>query len=250
MAKVESVFRIRGTIDDLTFRQTQDGTVAQRKPGPTREQVLHAETYHQTRIHAMEFTRAIHDARLLREALGAALHGVKSSSLNGRMNGLLFAAALKDPDNDWGYRHISAGDASKLAGFDFNKALRLASAFPVKFEHSLDAATGLLQVKLPSFIMRKKKVFPDGVTHFRIVSCGVMINFMDACYWKSIKTSNLLPFSRKIPGPICMEHTLPAGPDDVLVQVMGIEFYKQVNENAVLVNGGAMRILEAAKMSS
>jgi hypothetical protein len=50
MAKVESVFKLRGSVGDLTFRETQDGTIAQNKPGPSREKVLSHENFKRTRL--------------------------------------------------------------------------------------------------------------------------------------------------------------------------------------------------------
>ena len=248
MAKVESVFKLRGSVGDLTFRETEDGTVAQCKPGPNREKVLTHENFERTRRNAGEFKLVIQGATLLRRGLGSALQGVNSSSLSGRMNGLLFAATLQDGEHDLGFRRASCGDVSQLAGFDFNRSLPLAVALPVKFTHSLDVATGTLHVAFPSFIARRKKVFPEGASHFRIVSCGAVLNFTNQVYVNHIKRSELLPLSRKTPGPICLEHLLSASPGDVLVQAMGMEFYKVVNGQEVLMKGGALRILEAAQV--
>jgi hypothetical protein len=183
MAKVISLFQLRGSIDDLTFRQTEYGTIAGMKPGPTREKVLTHEDFRLTRRNAGEFKLAIRDAQLLRKALGIALNGIAGSSLNGRMNGLLHTAARQDGTSDLGARRASQGDIGILTGFDFNKQLPLATALPVNFTHALDAATGTLKVALPCFIARKKKNFPAGATHFRIVSGGVAVNFLCPRYY-------------------------------------------------------------------
>ncbi|WP_315822258.1 hypothetical protein [Paraflavitalea speifideaquila] len=85
MAKVISLFKISGTISDLTFRQTKDGLVAQMKPGPTREEVLTSDNFRRTRLNADEFGLAVKEATLLRRGLRSSLEGVKGGTLNGRM---------------------------------------------------------------------------------------------------------------------------------------------------------------------
>jgi hypothetical protein len=250
MAKVVSLFKIRGTIGDLTFRETKSGTVAGLKPGPTREQVLTSDRFDQTRRNAGEFKGAIKDATLLRRALGDAINGVRHSLLNSQMNKLLHRVAKQDGQNDYGSRHAAAGNISLLAGFDFNHELSLDKALPVKLQHNMDAATGVLQLELPSFIARRKKEFPKEATHFRIVSCGAIVDFAHDCYSNTIKTSDLLPLGKKTPDVICLEHRLKAGPGEVLLQVAGIQFYKVVNGKEELLKGGAMKVLAAARIAN
>jgi hypothetical protein len=224
--------------------------VAGLKPGPTREQVLTSDRFDQTRRNAGEFKAAIKNATLLRRALGDAIDGVRHPLLNSQMNKLLHSVAMQDEENDFGFRHAVSGNASLLAGFEFNHELSLDKALPVKFQHSMDAAKGLLQLELPSFIARRKKEFPKEATHFRIVSCGAVVDFAHDCYSNTIKTSDLLPLGKKTPDTICLEHRLKAGPGEVLVQVMGIQFYKAVNGKEELLKGGAVCILAAARIAN
>jgi hypothetical protein len=110
MAKVISLLKLRGTIDEVTFRKTEEGIIAGMKPGPTRERVLTHANFRRTRRNAAEFRLAIQDARLLRHALGAALNGKTGSSLNGRMNGVFCKAARQDRASDRGCRRAWKGD--------------------------------------------------------------------------------------------------------------------------------------------
>jgi len=114
----------------------------------------------------------------------------------------------------------------------------------------MDAAKGVLQLELPSFIARRKKEFPKEATHFRIVFCGAAVDFAHDCYSNNTKTSDLLPLGKKTPDTICLEHRLKAGPGEVLLQVMGIQFYKVVNGKEELLKGGAMKILAATRIEN
>jgi hypothetical protein len=247
MAKVISLFKISGTIGDLTFRQTKDGPVAQMKPGPSREKVLTGKTFRSTRLNAAEFKLAIKEGKLLRDALGIAKEGMRVASLNGRMNGLFYKVLESDPENCRGERYASNGDMQLLTGFDLNKDLLLANALPPDIHHQLDVGTGVMKVELPAFIARKKKGFPKEATHFRIVSGGAVIDFNKRIYRRDVKESELMPLRKKTPEAICFEHILKAGEGEVLVQVLGIRLYKLEDGREVLLQGGAMRILEAVK---
>ncbi|NII25898.1 hypothetical protein HB364_12440 [Pseudoflavitalea sp. X16] len=248
MAKVISLFKIRGTIGGVTFRQTQDGMVAGEKPGPTREQVLTSDRFAGTRRHANEFKTAIRDATLLRRSLGNTLNGVHHSKLNGMMHKLLYAASQRDKHSPMGFRHAAAGDIGLLEGFEFNPDLSLDDALRVRFEHSMDITTGVLYVTVPGFVARKKKVFPADATHFRLVSCGAVINFTENRCTQDIEASRLMPLGKKTPGVIHLKHAVKAGEGDVIVQAMGIEFYKMVHGKKVLLKFGALRILRVGRI--
>jgi hypothetical protein len=58
----------------------------------------------------------------------------------------------------------------------------------------------------------------------------------------------LLPLRKKTPGPICFEHVLKTERADVMIQVLGMQFYKVVDGKAELLQGGAMRVLEAVRV--
>ncbi len=247
MAKVIGLFKLRGSIDDLTFRKTQDGFIAGMKPGPTRERVLSHENFMLTRRNAYEFQQAIRDARLLRHALGTALYGRTGSSMNGRVNGVFYKAARRDGISDLGTRRAFQGDMGLLCGFDFNKRLPLAYALPVVFTHSLAAEAGCCRVEVPSFIARKRKDFPAGATHFRLVSGMVVIDFLRGKYREDIQRGELLPLRTKTPGVIGFEHKVERVNGQVAVQVLGMEFYRLADEYPVLVKGSALQVLEVVK---
>lgn len=248
MARIIGPIKVRGKLDDLVCRDTEFGNIIQRKTGPRREQVLQHKSFDLTRRNAGEFKLASGHATLLRRAMGETLQSVRSSSLNGYVIKLMHRISRLDLHSEYGFRHAAGGDLGLLAGFDFNQTLLLEQALPVCFTHSLDIASGNVRLQLPSFIARKKKVYPPAATHFRIVSCAAVIDFTDDRYSNHTRKSELLPLGKSTPGAICLEHQLAVQPGETLIQVMGIHFYKIVDGQEVLLKGGAMRILEATTM--
>lgn len=249
MARVIGLFKLRGSIDDLTFRHTQDGIIAGMKPGPTRERVLTHENFALTRRNAEEFQQAIKDARLLRHALGSGLDGRTGSSMNGRMNGVFYKAARRDEISDLGFRRAYQGNIDLLTGFNFNKQLSLAYAMPVPLTHSLDVESGTCKAEVPSFIARKRKDFPAGATHFQLISGMVVIDFLHGKYEQHIQRGELLPLRKKTPGVIGFEHAIDRMSGQVVVQVLGMEFYKLAGEYPVLVKGSALQVLEVVRLN-
>ncbi len=249
MAKVVGLFKLSGTISDLTFRQTKDGPVAQMKPGPSREKVLTSDNFRRTRLNAGEFQLAVKEATLLRRSLRTALDGVKGRTLNGRMNGLFYKAAKRDVTHELGMRRASAGGIDALTGFEFNKDLLLGHALPVGISHELDIEKGIFTLGIPAFIARKRKGFPQDATHFCIVSAGVVIDYVKGRSRNVVSRSELMPLRRKTSGRLDFEQRLgmEVGVDEVAVQVLGIQFYKMEAGEAILLEGGAMRVLEARK---
>jgi hypothetical protein len=162
----------------------------------------------------------------------------------------MYAAAAQDNTHEIGSRYAAAGDVSLFEGFEFGNKLRLDWALPVSFVQDLNIASGSMKVEVPSFIARKRNGFPKAATHFRIVSGGASINFEEGRYVNDIKTSALLPLRKKTPEPICLDHALKSAPGDVVVQVLGIQFYTLVNGEEVPVKGGAVKILKAEQVAA
>lgn len=248
MATLIGPIRFEGTIGDLTARRCGKKIIIQEKPGPTREQVLNSPGSEGTRRNAGEFGLAIKDSTLLRRALQGTLKGVHDMGLNGRMNKLLHRVSRTDTYSLYGYRHAGAGDLSLLTGYEFNPELLLDKALPMPFKHSLDVVTGAVRLELPSFIARRKKSYPKGATHCRIISCAAVVDFTHNSYANTIKPSELLPLGKKTSDAICLDHRLTVQPGEVLLQVMGMEFYTVEDGKQKLLKGGTMRILEAVQM--
>ena len=250
MAKAISIFKISGTIDALSFRQTEFGMEVGCKPGPSREKVLTADSFELTRRNANEFKLAIKNAKLLRKAFGEALKSVKCSGLNGQVNGLLYKVGRSDEQSLYGYRHAVLGDVKIMEGFEFNKQVRLQEALPVAVEHSMDVTNGHIQLRVPVCIIRqKRKLFPQGATHVRIVSCAALVDFEKDCYAGDVQRSGLLPLHKKTSGPIELAHRIATQEGEVLVHAMGIEFYKVADGQETLLKGGALKILAAARFT-
>jgi hypothetical protein len=247
MGKLISPLKIRGTVDDVCYRLTEDGVIVQSKPGPTAEQVRTGKNFDLTRRNASEFGRATKDAMLLRHSLGYVVRAVKHARLSSHMNKVLHRIAKSDKVSEFGSRHADAGNLQLLAGFDYNHLLGVDMALPVPLGHSLDATTGAVQLTVPGCIVRRKKaLFPAAATHFKIVSCAGAVDFNRQRFASDIAQSELLPLSKKMP-ELRLKHSLQAEPGQVMLHTVGIVFYKVEDGEATLLRGGALKIVQVAR---
>lgn len=246
MAKYDSLFTIHGTIDGLTFRETAEGKIVGAKTGPTREQVLSSDRFTLTRYNAAEFKQSVQAATLLRRALDEALEGLRCTSLNGHVNGLLHRLTRSDTVNDFGQRCASAGDIQVLKDFEFNRQLGFSDAAGGAIEHQLDGNRGVSTVFVAPYQAYKKKAFNREATHFRLVSGVVAIDFTNRRYQRQLVFSELLPLSRKTPRTLELCSKVPVQAGQAMVQVLGIQLFEMKACGPALVKGGALRILDAA----
>jgi|GEM_PF-776172 len=244
MAKVISLFELSGSVGNTTFCKNDFGVHMKMKGGPTEWQVKHLDRFANTRNNAAEWKRITAASKLARKAMGNLLLSVKNMGLSSRMNGQLFAVLRSDPVHDWGERVISCGDLSKLSGFEFNHQLSLDDALPINPEHCYSLEAGKVVVNMPACRLRKKKGLPADATHYRFVSGVITVDFDKKTYTNDKQVSELQAMGRTAGSAFCVEHMVQPANEQGCFWLLGIEFYKMVNERPVLVKGGALRVME------
>ncbi|NII29355.1 hypothetical protein HB364_30020 [Pseudoflavitalea sp. X16] len=244
MAKVISPFKLSGSLGGLTYFENEYGPQVKEKGGPTKWQVKHLDSMANTRRNAAEWKRATAASKLTRLALGNLRHSVKNIKLSGRMIGRLLAVLKSDRIHDRGERVVASGDLSLLAGFEFNYKLSLDDALPLNIANCMAVQPGKVAVNIPAFRLRKKKALPADATHYRLVSCILTIDFEKRTFRQDKQEGALQAMGRQSGSAFCIEQVVQPDNEQGCFWLMGIEFYKMVNEQPVLVKGGALRVME------
>jgi hypothetical protein len=249
MAKLIGGLKMRGKIDGLCCRLQKDGSVVvQSQPGPQPEQVKTGKNFDLTRRNASEFGKVTRDAMLFRHALGYLTRALRDPKFNSHVIKQMHQVAFSDTESEYGSRHANKGNLQLLEGFDLNHELSLERALPVRLEHSLDMTTGTIQLRVPSCIVRRKKVLPAGATHFKIVSCAAALDLNKHRYTNTIAESELLTLSKQVPA-VELEHSLGGKPGQVMVHTVGMVFYKVEGGEAEMLRGGVMRVVEVVRVA-
>ncbi|MDF2192088.1 hypothetical protein [Paraflavitalea sp. CAU 1676] len=244
MAKVHAPFELSGMTFDSVFCRTEFGNILKGKGGATPWQVANKDTMENTRRINRDFKRATKAAQLMRNALGSLIDSVNNAWLCGRVNGLMHNVVKTDMEHHWGDRRASCGDLSLVAGFEFNQKLDLDDALPLNISDCYSVEGGKVQLNMPAFRVRKKKCLPAKATHYRMVSCVLSIDFDKKKYVCNRVHSELYAMGRKAGGAFAIEQEFLTDQAQGCLWIVGIEFYKLVQEKPVLVKGGALRVME------
>ena len=228
MASQNGILGLQGTVGGLVF--ARNGTVRQ-KQASNKAAFNSSASLARTRENASEFGRAGTAGKLIRTALRTLISTASDSLMVSRLTQKTRAIIGMDETNDRGARVMDKDNALELVGFDFNAAASLGQVF---FGAYTTAAAGAeLTIGLPSLNGLTDVAAPSGATHFELLLGSAAINFETGAIAQGVVAVPLgsLPLN----GPVLVNQTikasLPAAPtaDDVVIGVLGVNFYQLLN---------------------
>ena len=239
MAKQNSLIKIEGALDGLSFKQTKDGYTV-KKLRPVSKSVMEtSDKFKRTRENWNEFRNGAGASRILRAALKDALSHGKDSRIVSRLTQQMIKVAKSDPDNNRGERVVANGDISMLKDFNFNIGAVLNQCLKLELIPVFERTTGKVTLNIPTFDVDDTIQSPSGATHFRIHVTACEINFETG--ESVVKYSESDPFATQSAevAAFTIPHQLTAQSTNPLFCVAGICFYDMVNGKLYpLRNGG------------
>ncbi len=238
MASQKGILGLQGTVGGLVF--ARNGTVRQ-KPGSNKAAFNSAASLARTRENASEFGTAASAGKLIRTALRTLISTASDSLMVSRLTQKTRAIIGMDETNDRGARVMDKDNALELVGFDFNASASLGQVF---FGAYTAAAAGAdLTIGLPSLNGLTDVAAPQGATHFELVVASAAINFETGAIAQGVVAVPLgsLPLN----GPVLVNQrikaSLAAAPtaDDVVIGVLGVNFYQLLNGKQYPLNNNA-----------
>ena len=246
MAKQLGMINVRGTVGDITYRQTKDGYQVGKKSKLDSAAMQTDIRFDNTRRANAEFGAAGKAGRLIRLAIKQQLDTAKDGRMTPRLLKTLMQVVISDSVSDFGKRRPEKGTLSILEGFDFNIETQLADAFMLPPVTAIDRTTGKLKLTFPGFTPSAMLRVPPGATHFTLVSAGAALDFENNKHESGISESAYLSTSdTPVPG-FSLTNTISAGSVLPLILVLGIRFYKEVNNKYYRLQGAeynSMRIV-------
>lgn len=249
MAKQKGIFKVEGTIGDVTFYKSKDGYLVREKGGVPAQRIATDPAFERTRENQAEFARAGKAGKLLR----AAFRPLLQHSRDGRMVSRLFQEMMRvvkaDATSDRGQRNVLDGELALLQGFEFNEGGKLSQTFFAPYTSTINRTSGALSISIPPFVPINAVVVPAEATHFQIVAGGGAIDFEGASFNAATKESVMLALNSSETTALTLDFTLPANNPNPLFLVLGVRFYQAVNGSNYTLKSGALNALAVVQVN-
>lgn len=250
MARQTGIIKLKGTLGDISFYKSSDGHLARTKGGVDANRIANDPAFQRTRENGSEFGRAGKGGKVIRNAIRVLLQNAKDKRVVSRLTKALVAVTKTDNVNERGLRTIEDGDMSTLQGFEFNLNGKLGATLFAPYTTALDRATGDVELNLAPFAPAVRISAPGGTTHFKVVTGAAELDFAnEVSNFESAETA-ILPYDAANTAAINLAVALPAGSALPILQVVGIEFYQEVNGQMYSLKNGAYNALSIANVDT
>lgn len=243
MARQKGIIKLKGTIGDISFYKTSDGHLAREKDGVDASRIANDPAFQRTRENGSEFGRAGKGGKVIRNAVRLLLQNAKDKRVVSRLTTDLLKVVKTDATNERGLRTIEKGNLSILKGFEFNTNGKLKATLFAAYSNSYDRTTGDVTVDLASFSPKVRIAAPKGTTHFKISMGASELDFVEeTSVFESAETA-VLPYNKAATAAINLAVSLTANSTLPVMQVLGVEFYQEVNGEMYPLKNGAYNAL-------
>ncbi len=250
MARQVGIIKLKGTIGDISFYKTRDGHLARTKGGVDKNRIANDPAFQRTRENGAEFGRAGKGGKLLRTALRLLLQTASDKRVASRLTKDLLAVVKADATNERGLRTITDGDLNLLQNFEFNINGKLASLLFTPYTATIDRVAGTVTGDIDAFVPTTSIVAPGGTTHFKISVGGAEIDFDAETFVFDSESSAVLPWDSANVVALTLTGNLTANSTVVMLQVIGIEFYQEVNGQMYPLKNGAYNALSVVAIDT
>lgn len=229
MAKYKSLFKVRGTLDDVNFYKTEGGFRLRTKGGVDGERIKNDPMFERTRENNNEFGSSAKSGKLLRRAILDLISNAKDNKLSSRLTQTMIKVKNEDLTSPRGQRNVATGIQTPegkmpLKEFDFNRKSVIQEV--VLKDFSLDAGTG--EVVISDFTPTQHLQIPEGATHITFSNGFLNLDFQTGV--KDLQVSNLV--NLPINGTTTTVTLTPAAPAVGTGQsfyFLKVAFFQQVN---------------------
>ncbi|MCC3154571.1 hypothetical protein Q3A66_16270 [Hymenobacter sp. BT770] len=245
MASQNGILGLQGTVGGLVF--AKNGTVRQ-KPASNKAAFASAASLARTRENASEFGRAATGGKLIRSAFRSLIATASDARMVSRLTQRVRQIVGLDEANDRGERVVDKDNVGGLLGFDFNSGAGLGQS--LFFPFAVATAGADVTLTVPRLNPATDLVAPQGATHFELLYGVATMNFETGTYEAGTVAA---PFGTQALSAATMADqalvaTLPTAPtaDDVVMAVLGVNFYQSLNGKLYPLNNNATNPLAIA----
>lgn len=191
MAKYKSLFKVRGTLDDVNFYKSEDGYRLRTKGGVDANRIKNDPSFERTRENNSEFGSSAKSGKLLRRSILDMVSNAKDSKLASRLTQTMSYVKNEDLISVRGQRNVSEGiqtaqGKTLLKEFNFNRKAPLEEV--LLKEYALDSVTG--EITIQDLIPTQHLSIPEGATHVEFISGFLNLDFATA--ERDLQVSNVV----------------------------------------------------------
>ncbi|WP_151087444.1 hypothetical protein [Hymenobacter baengnokdamensis] len=238
MARQTGILGIQGTVGGLVFNK--NGSISQ-KPQSNKAAFASAPSRARTRENASEFGAAASAGKLLRDSLRVAIQAASDTRMVSRLTQAMRAAISLDMTNDRGQRQVLKDNLAALLGFNFNNGAGIAQN--LFFQYTVTGSGSDVTLTIPSLNPLTDIAAPQGATHYELVLGASSVDFMGKTYQQAAVAQPLgiLALNGAALANKTVVASLPSAPaaDDLVVGVLGINYYQQLNGKYYPLNNNA-----------
>lgn len=243
MARQSGIFKIEGTLDDVTFYKEGDSFRVRRKGGVSRQRVMNDPAFRRTRENLSEFTNVSHSGALLRHSNAVMIRKAYDGKLVRRLMHVMTKVKNEDAVSARGERSVNGGigtltGKSFLKGFDFNSRSHFRTVLQAPY--ALDVATG--KVTIEDLVPQEMLVCPMNATHVTFKTAFLKVDFDSGATAISYSPDVNLPLDLTVSSPEIEPAGIPAGVGTQFFQLL-IEFTQEVNGVQYPLNDGKFNVL-------
>lgn len=240
MAKLKSLLKVQGTLDDVNFYKRGNRYFARLKGGVDGSRIATDPKFRRTRENAAEFGVVARSAKTLRSALRGLIQGQTDGGVNNRLSKVLHQVKRYDLTSRRGERNVAAGLETEigrqtLVGFNFNAAAPFEQVVAILPE--LNAATGV--VTLPGLVPAKDFAAPPGATHFQVSMAWSKVNLTTGSFATVMETLPEAVIDLTAQDIVLSSSSIPAGEGRDLFALQVLFFQEMNGEMYPLQDGTA-----------
>lgn len=248
MAKNSSIFKIEGTLDEVTFYKGKEGYLVRRKGGVSKKRIMNDPAFERTRENGAEFGLAAQSGKLVRDVIAPLAKTAKDTRLSSRLTQQMMRVKNLDTVSVRGQRTVFEGVQTLqgkmlLKGFDFNERATLASILSAPI--SVETETGT--ITLVNFNPAEQLSMPGGATHVRLKAAFANIEFATGETQITYSEEELLPLNAEV-NTVTLTPSVPAVGSGVAFHFLLIEFIQALNGFYYPLKNGAHNVLNIVEV--
>ena len=201
-----------------------------------------------TRENTAEFGQAAKYSKVLRDSLRVAIASASDSRVASRLTARMREIIGLDDTNDRGQRVYDSTHSAPLLGFTFNAGAGIGQT--MCFPYAVTGAGADVTMSIPALNPVSDIAAPQGATHFEVVFAASALDMQMPTFTNDVVAAPLGVLAVNSAALVnqAMVASFPAAPPaaNLVVGVVGINFYQQVNGKFYPLNNNSTNPLAIA----